>query len=91
MPAVVYDGDINDALMYGTVTAVDLRRRTIRFRPREGGPVVAVARPGRRGLVLIGGLRRAVPDVRVGRPVEVTGVLNVRTHSFVNTYSIIQD
>jgi hypothetical protein len=41
--------------------------------------------------VLVHGRLGALRDVRTRQAVEVTGVLNGRTHTMVGTYSIVQD
>jgi len=88
----VYDLDAVDGIMYGTVTRVDPANGVVLVRPRGHGRADSMAAfANERTLVLAQGRRTPLDAIRVGRPVEVTGIINYRSHKIWRPYSIIQD
>ncbi len=88
----VYDLDAVDGIMYGTATRVDPTNGVVLVRPRgHGDKDILTAFANERTLVLAQGRRTPLGAIRVGRPVEVTGIINYRSHKILRPYSVIQD
>ncbi len=90
LPTGVNNLDVIDGIEVGTVSNIDAAHGRLTLTPRDGSPALTVNMVGQ-SYVLEHGKLATLSNVVTGQTAEVTGVLNTRTHTILNTYSVIQD
>ena len=90
LPTAIHDLNLIDGVEEGAVTAVDVAHGRLTLAPREGGPSYTVELYGQ-SAEIVHGRYASLAKVVTGQQAEVTGVINTRTHTILNAYSVIQD